>query len=165
MWIRRNRNNFAVQGATIFSSRSGRTIWNLIGQYVLAPKSRVCIDACDWISLSRVMYSVTGCSAAVLSCFALLAALLAYFVSNHFFPQQTKIMGKFDYPEARRDESVVDDYHGTKVSFRRMWHHVSKQGLWLRLLQLVTYLQMTSSFIASLRKNTGEAMVEFFFTV
>ena len=59
------------------------------------------------------MYTVTrGLCFTIAS--ILLAIFFAYFSPIQVFKQPAN-MQKFKYPEARRDDTVVDDFHGTKV--------------------------------------------------
>ena len=78
----------------------------------------------------QVMYSVTR----GLAFLSLLVALLAYLASHFFFPPKPKSMG-ISYPSAEEDNSVVEDYHGNKVStvlVHVLFWHVERSWIWSR---------------------------------
>lgn len=89
------------------------------------------------------MKGVLGCASAVV---AVLTVLLAYHLQIFLVKKQSKVMSKFNYPNARRDESVIDDYFGTKVC--HIWSvqyslHASTIGLkvlWSRPIFMLVYV-------------------------
>ena len=79
------------------------------------------------------------------------------------FSEMNHAQNKITYPSARRDETVVDDYHGTKLADPYRWmedDHSEETKAWVKAENAVTFNYLDKIPFRATLKNRLEKKLE-----